>query len=86
MRPTEESAMSKHVILATEFDSTRIRYFLGYRDDRDVCEARWTADAWKARWIDAAEAAVEVKLLAEFYPGLHLKSWSLDTFRIPRSG
>jgi hypothetical protein len=78
--------MSKHVILATESDSTRIHYFLGYRDDRDVYDARWTPDPWKARWIDAAEAVIEVNLLAELYPNLHLKAWPLDTFRIPGSG
>jgi hypothetical protein len=78
--------MSKHVILATEAASTRIHYFLGFKDDWDAYEARWTPDPWKARWIDAAEAAIEVKLLAELYPGFQLKSWSLDTFRIPKSG
>jgi hypothetical protein len=77
--------MSKHVILATESSSTRIRYFLGYRDEGDVGDARWTADPWKAHWIDAAEAVIEVKLLAQLHPNLHLKSWSLDTFSIPKS-
>ncbi|MBL6459121.1 hypothetical protein JMJ55_27740 [Belnapia sp. T6] len=70
--------MQKHVILADNIDSTQIRYFVGYKDDGGFCEAFWTFDPWRARWVDAVEAAVEVKLLATLCPNYQLKSCSLD--------
>ena len=78
--------MSKHVILANDHHSTQLRYFLGYRDDGDFCEVLWTYDPWKARWIDAAEAAVEAELLAALCPSYRLQSCSLDTVGTPKAG
>jgi hypothetical protein len=70
--------MPKHVIVASDCHQMQCYYFLGYEDAGAVCETRWTLDPWRARWIDAAEAAVEVELLANLCPNYRLRSWSLE--------
>jgi hypothetical protein len=70
--------MSKHIITASDLHPTQVRYFLGYKDDGEFYEVLWTFDPWQARWIDAAEAAVETDLLAALCPSYCLEAWSLD--------
>ena len=78
--------MLKHVIIASDFQSMQPIYFLGYRDDGDFCEVRWTFDPWQALWLDAAEAAIEIALLDTLCPSYRLQSWSLDTIGTPKAG
>jgi hypothetical protein len=77
--------MSKHIIAATDPTSqsvpTPVRYFLGYRDDGTAFEPVWTLDPWRASWIDAAEAELEVALLAALCPDARIQSTSLGTVR-----
>jgi hypothetical protein len=70
--------MLKHVIVARHHGQMQRCYFLGYQDDGESFEARWTQDPWKACWIDAAEAVIEVELLTSLCPEYRLWSWSLD--------
>lgn len=82
--------MSKHVIIASEVlpqpKPSPTRYFVGYRDRGERFEALWTADPWKACWIDAAEVAVETALLASVCPNSQLSSRPLDAVSAPRIG
>jgi hypothetical protein len=57
--------LGKRVIVARSADATRISYFfLGYREDPVRSFPRWTKDRYRARWLDADEAEIEVALLA----------------------
>ncbi len=75
--------MPKHLIVASTLGQTPLRYFLGYRNDWAASEGLWTLDPWKAAWIEADEAAVEVILLGALYPHCHLQSWPLNTVGTP---
>jgi hypothetical protein len=77
--------MSKHVIIASNIHPAQLRYFLGYRDDGDLCEVLWTFDPWQARWIDTAEVAIETELLAALCPSYRLDACSLDTVGTPKA-
>jgi hypothetical protein len=77
--------MSKHIIAATDPSSqsprTPARYFVRYRDDGTNFEPVWTPDPWRASWIDAAEAELEVALLASLCPDTRIQSTSLSAVR-----
>jgi hypothetical protein len=75
--------MPKHVIVANDRHQEQRCYFLGYTDDGANGETRWTRDPWRARWIDASEAAVEVELLTAICPGYRVWSWSLELIDNP---
>ena len=71
--------MPKHLIVATLPDRAPPRYFMGYRNDWAANEAFWTLDPTRAAWIEADEAAVEIRLLGLFYPSCRLASRPLNT-------
>jgi len=57
--------LGKRVIVARSAEAGRASYFfLGYREDPVRSFPRWTKDRYRARWLDADEAEVEVALLA----------------------
>ncbi len=66
--------MPKHVIVASTADQATPCYFLGYRSDWEASQSLWTLDPWRAAWVDADEAAVEIVLLASLYPQCRLRS------------
>jgi hypothetical protein len=72
--------MRNHVIIATDLlpdlPPAPLHYFAGYLDWGDTFEPIWTFDPRRARWIDDAEVAIELALLAGICPGTFLKSWS----------
>jgi hypothetical protein len=64
-RRREGCGVAKRVIAARSADAKRESFFfLGYRDDPLRSFPRWTRDRFRARWLDADEAEVEVALLA----------------------
>jgi hypothetical protein len=64
-----EGAMPVHVIAATSGGADRPACFLGFRFRLvATSEALWTADPWRARWLDEDEAEVEARLLADLCP------------------
>lgn len=77
--------MSKHIITATDPTllsvPAPVRYFVRYRDDGTNFEPVWTLDPWRASWIDAAEAELEIALLAKFCPDAGIQSISLSAAR-----
>jgi hypothetical protein len=77
--------MSKHIITAIDPSSqsvpTPVRYFVRYRDEGTSFEPVWTLDPWRASWIDAAEAELEVVLLASLCPDAGIRSTSLGAVR-----
>jgi hypothetical protein len=77
--------MSKHIIAATDPTSPSVpapvRYFVRYHDDGTNFEPVWTLDPWRASWIDAAEAELEVALLASLCPDAGIQSTSLGAVR-----
>ncbi len=70
--------MSKHVIVVVNLRQDQPRYFLGYKDQGDSCECLWTAEPWRALWIEAEEAKVEALLLAELCPSYTVIAWPLS--------
>ncbi len=66
--------MPKHVIVASTPDQAPPCYLLGYRSDWEVNRSLWTLDPWRAAWVDADEAAVEIVLLASLHPECHFHS------------
>lgn len=67
---TAEQAMAKRIIAAFSPDPAQPPvYFLGYIDRGWATECRWTPDRARARWLDADEAEVESKLLAQLQTG-----------------
>lgn len=82
--------MSKHIITITDpmlqSVPTPVRYFVRYRDDGTNFQPVWTLDPWMASWIDAAEAELEVALLASLCPDAGIQSTSLDTVRSANAG
>ncbi|TCZ59726.1 hypothetical protein [Roseicella aquatilis] len=59
--------MRKQVIEVASTDGSEPPlYFLGYGDHIDGWEPLWTPSRAKARWFDADEAEIEIRLLASF--------------------
>ncbi|HYZ33655.1 MAG TPA: hypothetical protein VE684_15400 [Crenalkalicoccus sp.] len=69
--------MPMHVIAATHATTDRPVYFLGYGPNLAATEALWTADPWRARWLDGDEAEVETRMLADLCPACTVTSLPL---------
>ncbi|WP_135470445.1 hypothetical protein [Crenalkalicoccus roseus] len=67
--------MSKRVIAAISPDgASPPLYLLGYRDEGEGWECRWTPRRARARWFDSDEAEIEVRLLAPRHEGWRILS------------
>jgi hypothetical protein len=76
--------MFKHLVVVVDINHTQPLYFVGYKDDGEICETIWTNDHWKAMWFDADDAELEATLLAVFCPSYQVEAQQVSGASVRR--